>query len=292
MTIDKKRTKNPLLSLFHSERSNIIRLADKKKGHGDDVSIDMEALVTPVTIEIPAKMAAILEMNDKKRQVITGRENDVPYRYQLENGSTIVGFFPLEIQKIRLNFVFAKPIGKNDSEEWALQYGFPLIKSDGNESVDPDSILAAIGGGDYSLWKKLVLMSIISSLTSIGFLIKRGDINNPNYFLLEKQMDPESHIIQNRENRKQTLQSHKRMYKIPSRKRTFYNQPSIRRNRKFSRLLPISYLKRLILNTQKKTNPYHEIFNHSLQQQFHQNFSTNLLNFYDYSVAEVEIIQT
>jgi len=289
ITSEKKRTTNPLPSLFCGDQSNNIRLADRMKSQGNDVLINIEALVTPVTIEIPARMAVILEMNDKKLQVITGRKNDASYIYRVDNGSAIIGLFPLEKQKTRMIFETDTRFGKNYSEEWIFQYGFPMKKSKGYDSVDPNSILAAVGGGDYMIWKRLVRLCILSALTSIGFCIKHGDINNPNYLHLKKQMHSQEQGFPNRENKLKTIQSHKRVYLNPFRKGSTFRPSFIRRKRNFTRSLPDTHLNRLSLNKQKNSDKNLIIFDDSLQQKFCQNFLTNLRRIYNFPVAEVEI---
>jgi hypothetical protein len=166
-----------------------------------------------------------------------------------------------------------------------------MRESEGRETVDTDALLAIARAGDYSLWKELVHLSLLSSLTSCGFRIKQDDINNPDYFHLLKPKDTENQTVRNQESRRKKFRSHKRMYIMPFRNISIFRDLFIHRNRKFTLSKPFRHLDKLLLNRQENTNFYDEIFNSSLQQTFRQKFSTTLQRFYDYPVAEVEIIR-
>ena len=291
VTTVKKGTANSQKSILHANSSKSIKLENVIKSHLDVVSGFEKAFVASATIEIPAKTAVILEMRNKEKKVIPGEVIDTPFQYRLERGAAITGLFPLGKQKMRIIIESVTTSGKNASEEWTFQCGFPMKETEGRNTFDTDALLAAVRDGDYSLWKNLVHMSLLSSLTSCGFQITRGYTHNPDFFHLLKPKDTENQTVWNQESRRKKFRSHKRMYIIPFCDISIFRDLFIHRNRKFTLSKPFRQVNKLLLNTQENTNLFDEIFNSSLQRNFRLNFSTTLRKLYDYPVAEIEIIR-
>jgi hypothetical protein len=246
---------------------------------------------SPAVIAVPDQLAVIAEDWEGNTHVLIGGQSQ-PVLYTMEIGGKWIAIFPLQSIKMTIHIGSPQPNDYSIKERYSLSYGFPRKSLEGGSIFDPDTLRKIAARSDYSTWKRLVELFILTSMAEFGFSIKQRKSTEWKFIHLENPLT--SQINSAADSNPSTVMKKKSAFLIntlPGKKFSAKGTPSFRRNRKFAQSPPPALSIAHSISLQQEIKTKKSVDPQDLQSQINNFVKFQMQRLYYCPAVEIEIME-